>query len=116
MATVNSFKSVSEIVSSLRSQLSNNPKQALKALVILFNRQTSDEQAEENTRYLNKVGFNHNDAKILTSIAKQYINGRTLSEKQMWVIMKLIPKYSRQLVNRAIEMGTYRKDGGRWVY
>ena len=111
-----SFKSVSEIVASLRSQLSVNPDQALKALVILFNRQTADEQAEEHTRPMNFVGFNHNDAKVLTSIAKQYINGHTLSERQMEVIMRLVPKYAGQLVRRAIANGVYTKKYGRWYY
>jgi exopolyphosphatase/pppGpp-phosphohydrolase len=112
----NSFKTVSEIVASLRSQLGKSPKQALKALVILFNRQTEDEKAMELTRHANNVGFNHNDSKILTSIAKQYLKGYTLSDKQMAVLMRLVPKYARQLVLRAIDLGTYKKVNGRWVY
>lgn len=116
MATVKSFGSVSEIVSSLREQLSNNPKQALKALVILFNRQTPDEQANAEVHHSNGVGFTRKDSKILTSFAKQHINGKTLSSKQMYLLLSLIPKYARQLVIRAIDNGTYKKEGGRWVY
>ena len=111
-----SFKSVSEIVSSLRSQLAVNSRQALKALVTLFNRQTEDEQIAEHTRHMNFRGFNHNDAKILTSIAKQYIGGKILSERQMEVVMRLVPKYAGQLVKQAISNGTYRKEGRIWVY
>ena len=111
-----SFRSVSAIVSSLREQLSNRPAQALKALIILFNRQTLDEQADADVHYNNGIGFTRKDSKILTSIAKQYINGKSLSGSQLFIVMRLVPKYARQLVIRAIDQGTYRKEGGVWVY
>lgn len=116
MVTVKSFSSISEIVSSLRTQLGNNPQQALKALVILFNRQTPDEQANAEVHHNNGVGFTRKDSKILTSLAKQYINGKVLSSKQMYLLMSLIPKYAKQLVIRAIDQGVYKKEEGRWVY
>ena len=110
------FKTKLELISALRSQLSNKPSQALKALVTLFNRQTEDEKQNEHTRHFNNVGFNHNDAKILSSIAKQYIRLGTLSERQMQVLMRLVPKYAKQLIEKAISEGIYRKEGGYWVH
>ena len=112
----NMFKTKAQIIDTLRLQLSSKPNQAIKALVVLFNRQTEDEQIEEHTRYYNNVGFNHNDAKFLTSLAKQYISNGHLSEKQMICLMRIIPKYAKQLVEKAIAEGKYRKEGGCWVY
>jgi hypothetical protein len=110
------FKSQAQLVSSLRDQLSTNSSQALKALVVLFNRQTEDEKVDEHTRYFNEVGFNHNDAKFLTSVAKQYLNSGHLSTSQIEWVMKLVPKYAGQLVRNSISSGKIRKENGYYVW
>ena len=110
------FKTKSEIVASLRVQLSNRPSQALKALVILFNRQTTDEKMGLHTRHVNFVGFSHRDSVFLTSLAKQYINKGSLTTAQMVCLHRIIPRYAGQLIQRAIDLGIYRKEKGMWVY
>ena len=110
------FKSQAQLVVALRDQLSTNSSQALKALVVLFNRQTEDEKAEEHTRHFNEVGFNHNDAKFLTSVAKQYLNSGHLTPNQIEWVMKLVPKYAGQLVRNSISSGKIRKENGYYVW
>lgn len=110
------FKSQAQLVSALRNQLSTNSEQALKALVVLFNRQTEDEKADEHTHHFNNVGYNHNDAKFLTSVAKQYLNSGHLTASQVKWIMRLIPKYAGQLIRNSIDSGKIRKENGYYIW
>jgi len=84
-----------------------------RALVHLFNRQTSDEQAVEDTRYDNGIGFTSADARMGTSMAKFYMKNGFLTPKQVayWQATKKrdgtslkrarITKYWRQLCEEA---------------
>ena len=68
-----------KIVSLLRS----NDKAVARALVVLNERQTADEQATENTRYLNGRGFRPCHARMGTSMANFYTKFNRLSPKQV---------------------------------
>jgi hypothetical protein len=78
-----------------------------KAVVAIFNYQTADEQASEDTKHHNNVGFNGVDGRILSSFAKQINNFRPgkyrspLSPKQMEIARRKIIKYSGQLAKIA---------------
>jgi hypothetical protein len=80
-----------------------------RGLVALLNRQTSDEQASQNTRHNNGRGFNSTDAFILTSFAKQckrWLDGQSkfnspLSGKQLAIAQRKIVKYASQLTKVA---------------
>lgn len=111
-----SYKTKAEVVSVLRKQLSVNPKQALKALVFLFNKQTEDEQRYGHTRHFNKVGFNHNDSRYLTYLAKKFIAGRSLTNSEIQNLYIRIPKYAGQLVNHSLVVGKIRKEKGLYVW
>lgn len=104
------------LVSSLRSQLSSDKTKALKALVTIFNHQTEDEKLEEHTRHSNNVGFNHKDAQILTSIAKQYLETGHLTPRQVECVMSMIPKYASQLIRHSLASGKIRKENGFYVW
>lgn len=83
----------------IRSMLKSNDQWALRALVIVFDNQTSDEQLTEDTRYHNGIGFTGADARFLSSLAKQYqLRGR-LSDKQLYHLHKKMPKYCRQILD-----------------
>lgn len=89
-----------------------------RALVVLFNRQTADEQAQDKTDNLNSVGFSGADARTGCLSAKSYLKSkRTALETntaplQDWQVEKWykkgrngfsrICKYARQL-NEAAE-------------
>jgi hypothetical protein len=88
-----------------------------RALLRLYERQTSTEQSSERTEDRNGVGFSAFDAEIFSSFAKQiltnprgYANGQRLSPGQLHVCRKLdkrghmkIAKYARQLAAIANE-------------
>lgn len=68
-----------DIVSLLRS----NDRAVARALVVLTERQTADEQVSENTRHINGRGFRPCHARMGTSMAKFYQRNGYLSPKQI---------------------------------
>ena len=94
---------------SLQNMLNNPNKDYVgkvvgKALVVLYNNQTFDEQISESTNKLNNTGFAGCDAKWGTTLAKYYIKHGYLTENQTkkWLQptktgYAKICKYHRQL-------------------
>lgn len=56
---------------SIKELLAKSDKAVYRALIVLFERQTSDEQASESTTHKNGRGFSAFDAEFLSSLAKQ---------------------------------------------
>lgn len=83
----------------IKNQLATNQAWAVKALVKVYTLQTLDEQVTGQTANLNGVGFSGIDSKILSSFAEQVNKGRTLSEKQMKIIYKKMPRYHKQVAS-----------------
>ena len=109
-------KTKAEKLEFMRRMVATNDKWMLKALVTIYQYQTSQEQQSEQTQEHNGVGFTGVDGEILTSFAKQFIRkGGTamlavpgdvsahsfFSKKQLPILRKKMPKYARQLVNIA---------------
>ena len=89
-------------IDEIKTKVGSDPRWATRAIVALFNKQTADEQSAEITQEKNFMGFNGVDAEILTSFAKQVVyKGRTLSQKQLAIAFKKLPKYSKQLLKIA---------------
>lgn len=63
--------------------LKTNDRAVARALVVLNERQTADEQASENTRYHNGRGFRPCHARMGTSMAKFYQRRGYLTPKQV---------------------------------
>lgn len=83
----------------VRHMLYTNKAWALKALVRIFQEnQTADEQAAETTSHDNGIGFSGTDANFLSSLAKQYLERGSLSHNQTACVLRLMPKYSRQVI------------------
>ena len=80
-----------------KAHLTISPKWAITGLLVIYDRQTADEKATDNTSENNSVGFSGVDAEFLSSLAKQVRAGRTLSPKQMSFLFKKMPKYWEQL-------------------
>ena len=68
---------------SIVTLLQNNDKAVARALVVLNERQTADEQATEGTRYLNGMGFRPCHARMGTSMAKFATRNGFLTPKQI---------------------------------
>jgi hypothetical protein len=60
-----------------------NDKAVARALLVLNDRQTQDEQVQETTRYQNGRGFRPCHARMGTSMAQFYKKYGRLSEKQI---------------------------------
>ena len=81
-------------------------KQAIRALLKIYSYQTADEQATDTTRVRNHIGFTGYDAELLSKFAKQYIERkaaglpehRWLSKRQKEIIVEIMPKYWKQIV------------------
>lgn len=73
------------------------------ALLRIYSFQTESEQMSGQTHETNRIGFNANDAEILTSFAEQLKNKGWLSKKQLDLTRKKIVKYSRQLFGYIID-------------
>lgn len=88
----------------VKQKLSSDRKWATKALVRIYNEnQTADEKFSNSTFYDNGIGFSGADGELLSSFAKQFIQRKSLSEKQMALVMKKMPKYWNQVVYMADE-------------
>ena len=79
--------------------LMTNDRAVVRAIKVLYARQTEDEQRAEQTKHTNGVGFNGPDAAFLSSIAKALprYNDR-MTPKQIAKARKMLPKYHRQLL------------------
>jgi len=82
----------------IRMKLATNDAWALRALRVIYSRQTADEQETGTTCHSNNVGFSGIDAEFLTSLANQYQNRGSLSFKQLKILHKIMPKYWRQIL------------------
>lgn len=83
----------------IKNQLATNPAWAVRGLVKIYTLQTADEQASDTTSHDNGVGFSGVDANILSSFAKQVNAGRNLSQKQMTIVYKKMPRYWKQIAS-----------------
>jgi hypothetical protein len=88
----------------IRELLNKNDKMIEKSIVKIFENQTADEQSTEETSHDNGIGFSGCDAKILSSFAKQILEGRILSSKQLEIARKKMMKYAGQLARIANEL------------
>lgn len=93
----------------IKENIKTDIRWTLRTLEVLFSRQTTDEQETLETRHRNGRGFNGNDSEILTSFyyqiqkRRRYNNPQLLSEKQVELCKKLLPKYWKQ-VKEEIEL------------
>lgn len=85
------------IKSFLKHKLATNEAWALRAMVRVYECQTSNEQCTDSTNELNGVGFSGADAEFLSSLTKQYKTRGSLSPKQMTFVHKKMPRYWGQV-------------------
>lgn len=98
----------------IQEKIKTDIRWTIRTLEVLFGRQTTDEQRESHTKHLNGMGFNGTDSVILSSFyqqvqkRKKYNNPVLLTDKQIEICRKKLPKYWRQ-VQEEIE----NKQGGQ---
>lgn len=113
---VQKITSKAQLVSMLKTQLATRPQQAIKGLMRIYANQTESEQSSGIVISNNGIGFVHVDSEILTSFAKQFEERGSLSEKQLAILYKKMPKYACQLINAAIAEGKIFKEGREYKF
>ena len=113
---VQKITSKAQLVSMLKTQLATRPQQAIKGLMRIYANQTESEQSSGEVIVNNGIGFVGVDSEILTSFAKQYERKGSLSEKQMTILYKKMPKYAEQLISAAIAEGKIFKEEGGYKF
>lgn len=91
-----------------KSMIECDDRWCCRALVRIYENQTDEEQVIYQVRERNGRGFNKIDANVMTAFAKRILNNQPLSERQMSLLHKRLPKYAEQLYNIAIE--THKKE------
>lgn len=89
-----------EMISYLKYKLSTDKRWCLRALQRIFENQTYDQQIQNITKQFNKIGFNSNDAKIMSSIYQFYVQNDYLSMKQLNICYRIMPKYAKQIIQK----------------
>lgn len=88
----------------IKSNIVNDIRWTIRTLEVLFQRQTNNEQRIGQTTEHNNRGFNGTDGVILSSFYKQVQkrkqNGNPvlLTEKQIEICKKKLPKYWKQVL------------------
>lgn len=83
----------------LKNKLGTNRTWAINAMLKIYEYQTSEEQNIESTTEHNGVGFTGFDGEILSSFVGQWQRRKSLSEKQLIIVFKKMPKYWNQILN-----------------
>lgn len=84
-------------IAEMKMNLRTKPEWALKGLITIYESQTESEKSIGATVEHNGVGFTGVDSILLSSFAEQVLSGRVLSQRQMVVLLKCMPKYAGQL-------------------
>ena len=87
--------------SQINLMLQRNPRAVERAMVVLYNRQTADEQRSQDTRHQNGIGFSAYAARSGTYYANWVNKGRRLTGSHLEKARKIALKHSRQLVDEA---------------
>ena len=65
-------------------------------LLVVYRNQNVDEKHEKATKRVNHVGFNKQDAPVLTELSEKYLAQGYLAEGELATVRRLIAKYRRQ--------------------
>ena len=81
--------------------LNSNPRAVGRAMIVLFERQTADEQQRSSTRHQNGRGFNAYSARSGSYYARWVQSGRQLTGRHLVKARLIALRHSRQLVEEA---------------
>lgn len=82
----------------IKMMLGSNTDWAIRGMLKIYELQTIDEQATRTTHTLNSVGFSGCDAEIMSSLVTFYKRFNRLSDKQMKLAFKKMPRYHKQIL------------------
>lgn len=82
----------------VKQLLSTDRRWAERAIVVLYEHQTADEQQQDVTIERNGVGFNAFDAEQLSYYADWLIKGNHLTGQHLAKAFARLPKYAKQIL------------------
>lgn len=94
-----------QIEAFIREQIGTDLKWAMRAAIVLYNRQTSTEQGTGRTIIHNGQGFTAFDAEKLTPIARKCLHGSALAWWEKEKLKKNLPKYAKQIHYESARLG-----------
>jgi hypothetical protein len=100
MKETSSFKSI-WTKEKILDLLERNPKAVERAIVRIYERQTEDEKAGQNTKHLNGMGFSGAHAAQGTYYAKWVLSGRRLTGAHLEKARNIAKRYAGQLLEIA---------------
>ena len=99
-----------------KNKIATDDSWARRALIVVYDNQTSLEKATDHTVNQNEVGFSKPDAKRFSYYGRLAKAGKPLFPEVMERVKRKMPHYANQLVNQCIEKGTVRKINGEYVW
>jgi len=85
----------------IQAILLKSDKAINRAMIVLYDRQTRDEQVVSDTKYTNKVGFSAAHAKRGSYYGRWCKSGRELSGRHLVKARELALHYTQQLADEA---------------
>jgi hypothetical protein len=82
----------------IQEKLKTDQRWLERAIVVLYEYQTSDEQKSEITKWMNGVGFNSPDSRRLSKYAEYINSGKRLSGWHLKKAFSIVPKYAGQIL------------------
>lgn len=82
----------------IKQKLRTDYNSVCKALLILYQYQTADEQRTRGTHHQNQMGFNSSDAKALSKYAQWVQKGLELGFMELNDARRRLPKYAGQIL------------------
>ena len=89
----------------IQHNLSTNPKWIERSLIVLYERQTYDEQHSGETTSLNGIGFNSSDSRYLSYCSRWLLQGKHLNQKHLEKCGGKLKKYWKQIDSIIKEKG-----------
>lgn len=86
--------------------IQNNNKAVERAIVVIYNRQTLDEQSAKETKHSNGIGFSGAHASLGSYYAKWILSGKSLSGGHLEKARKMALRYTAQLLEEILIKAT----------
>jgi hypothetical protein len=81
----------------IKSMIATSDKWALRALQVVYDNQTAEEQVRRTTKEHNGIGFTQADARLMAVFA-QLLKTKGLTENQITQVKLKMPKYWKQIL------------------
>lgn len=98
-----------QLIEGLKFQIPRSNEKTCRALMLIYDKQTEQEVLKGETIEDNSVGFTALDADILTKMSIFYQEMGFLTNKQLNIVKRLIPKYAGQILASSIERGLIKQ-------